>query len=295
MTYAPGERLAVGGAAVERTGQTYAAGSVARLETPPGERTTMTDTVRVALVGRLKHAKLYRFLRQRGWTQAALARHLGVWPSVVGKWMLLQDYPRTEALQTALMELTGESIFDWFPAIMRDEEFQDAIRHLPREFAVERELTVQAIREAAHARALPNPGDVVEGIAQEEAVRQLLATLSPREERILSLRFGLEDGRPKNIPQVSKIFGVSPERIRQIEAKAKRHLEQRLNDDTHARLVEAACGQEQAAVQARLARKRRRERTKEQTKSDAETQGVDPVEGRMRSTPYFYAPGTVKG
>lgn len=52
----------------------------------------------------------------------------------------------------------------------------------------------------------------------------VLGTLTPREEKVLRLRFGLEDGRPHTLEEVGKEFDVTRERIRQIEAKALRKL-----------------------------------------------------------------------
>lgn len=51
-----------------------------------------------------------------------------------------------------------------------------------------------------------------------------LDTLSDREKKVLMLRFGLEDGRPRTLEEVGKEFNVTRERIRQIEAKALRKL-----------------------------------------------------------------------
>ncbi|MBQ7048435.1 MAG: RNA polymerase sigma factor RpoD, partial [Clostridia bacterium] len=47
---------------------------------------------------------------------------------------------------------------------------------------------------------------------------------TPREENVLKLRFGLEDGRPRTLEEVGKAFDITRERIRQIEAKALRKL-----------------------------------------------------------------------
>ena len=66
----------------------------------------------------------------------------------------------------------------------------------------------------------------------EQATRELLKihldevldSLSPREKRVLQLRFGLEDGKQRTLEEVGKEFGVTRERIRQIEAKAIRKL-----------------------------------------------------------------------
>jgi RNA polymerase primary sigma factor len=52
----------------------------------------------------------------------------------------------------------------------------------------------------------------------------VLRTLTPREEQVLKLRFGLEDGRARTLEEVGKEFNITRERIRQIEAKALRKL-----------------------------------------------------------------------
>ncbi len=57
-----------------------------------------------------------------------------------------------------------------------------------------------------------------------DQVEDVLDTLSPRERRVLQLRFGLEDGRSRTLEEVGREFGVTRERIRQIEAKALRKL-----------------------------------------------------------------------
>ena len=58
----------------------------------------------------------------------------------------------------------------------------------------------------------------------KKQIDDVLGTLTPREQRVLQLRFGLEDGRARTLEEVGKEFGVTRERIRQIEAKALRKL-----------------------------------------------------------------------
>ena len=58
----------------------------------------------------------------------------------------------------------------------------------------------------------------------KEQLVEVLSTLTPREEKVLKLRFGIEDGRTRTLEEVGKEFNVTRERIRQIEAKALRKL-----------------------------------------------------------------------
>ena len=70
----------------------------------------------------------------------------------------------------------------------------------------------------------PAPADAASHTLLKEQLGGVLATLTPREEKVLRLRFGLEDGRPRTLEEVGKEFDVTRERIRQIEAKALRKL-----------------------------------------------------------------------
>ena len=71
--------------------------------------------------------------------------------------------------------------------------------------------------------AVPPPDAALRQLLKEQ-IEDVLSTLSPREHRIIQLRFGLEDGRNRTLEEVGKEFGVTRERIRQIEAKAIRKL-----------------------------------------------------------------------
>ena len=70
----------------------------------------------------------------------------------------------------------------------------------------------------------PTPYDATSKVLLREQLEEVLATLNDREKRVLIMRFGLEDGKPRTLEEVGKAFGVTRERIRQIEAKAIRKL-----------------------------------------------------------------------
>jgi RNA polymerase primary sigma factor len=117
------------------------------------------------------------------------------------------------------------------------------------EIAKEMQVTVEKLREiikvAQEPISLETPigkeedsrlGDFIEdrdadtpvtSVTQEllrEDINEVLSTLTPREQQVLRLRFGLDDGRPRTLEEVGQEFGVTRERIRQIEAKALRKL-----------------------------------------------------------------------
>ena len=70
----------------------------------------------------------------------------------------------------------------------------------------------------------PTPSDAASYALLKEQLNEVLHTLTPREEHVLKLRFGLDDGRTRTLEEVGKEFNITRERIRQIEAKALRKL-----------------------------------------------------------------------
>ena len=70
----------------------------------------------------------------------------------------------------------------------------------------------------------PAPSESASNSLLREQLRNILRTLTPREEEVIKLRFGLDDGRPRTLEEVGKQFKITRERIRQIEAKALRKL-----------------------------------------------------------------------
>ncbi|WP_428897468.1 RNA polymerase primary sigma factor [Parelusimicrobium proximum] len=70
----------------------------------------------------------------------------------------------------------------------------------------------------------PNPSNSTSEFLRKQEVAEVLATLSDREAKIISLRFGIDSGYPRTLEEVGKMFNVTRERVRQIEAKAIRKL-----------------------------------------------------------------------
>jgi len=118
----------------------------------------------------------------------------------------------------------------------------------PEEVAMEMEIPVEKVREiikvSQEPASLEAPvgeeedsrlGDFIQDVSAsptdqatqallKDHIREMLDTLSPREAKVLEYRFGLEDGKQRTLEEVGREFGVTRERIRQIEAKAIRKL-----------------------------------------------------------------------
>ncbi|HKV24342.1 MAG TPA: RNA polymerase sigma factor RpoD [Candidatus Acidoferrum sp.] len=73
-------------------------------------------------------------------------------------------------------------------------------------------------------KALVSPSEAAMNMSLKEKMASVLKKLSPREERIIRMRFGFEDGNQRTLEEVGQVFAVTRERIRQIEAKALRKL-----------------------------------------------------------------------
>ena len=69
-----------------------------------------------------------------------------------------------------------------------------------------------------------SPAEAVMSVNMQEKTAHVLRTLNPREEKIIRMRFGMQDGSEHTLEEVGRAFSVTRERIRQIEAKALRKL-----------------------------------------------------------------------
>ncbi|MCG2686465.1 sigma-70 family RNA polymerase sigma factor, partial [Candidatus Parcubacteria bacterium] len=80
------------------------------------------------------------------------------------------------------------------------------------------------LKEFIPDEGIEKPEDAASYELLKNHIEEVLHTLNPREQKVLELRFGLKDHRPRTLEQVGTVFGVTRERIRQIEAKALRKL-----------------------------------------------------------------------
>jgi RNA polymerase primary sigma factor len=84
----------------------------------------------------------------------------------------------------------------------------------------------RALSEFIDDRNVVNPGETVDSGLLKERIGEVLRSLTPREREVIELRFGLKDGNPKTLDEVARCYGITRERIRQIEARSQLKLRQ---------------------------------------------------------------------
>jgi RNA polymerase sigma factor (sigma-70 family) len=163
--------------------------------------------------------RLRKAREARGWTRSALARAAGMQNTVVG------DAEKLRRISANAREKIALTL-----GIPEDELFPGAVDDLPKQGpgTIEIPFTEEQIERWHESRSLPEiSGDLgadIEHDALHDALYRALDTLKPRERRMLEARFGLDDGTAKTAGRVGDLFGVTRERVRQIEADALRKL-----------------------------------------------------------------------
>ena len=171
--------------------------------------------------------------------------------STYATWWIRQSITRAIADQARTIRIPVHMVETINKVIRVSRQLLQELGHdpSPEEIAAEMDMPVDKVREilkiAQEPVSLETPigeeedshlGDFIpdEGASEpseaasftllQEQLVDVLSTLTPREEKVLKLRFGIEDGRPRTLEEVGKEFNVTRERIRQIEAKALRKL-----------------------------------------------------------------------
>jgi len=173
------------------------------------------------------NARLIDCRKKMGLKQRELANYLGVSVTTVGHVETLRIIP-------------SENIMDEFASFFnvdRDYLFPDELIEAMREGVFDQRVVDLQEKHLVRLTEARMEGLLPQGITEEEAIdamdrelflkkglSEVLKTLTPREQRVLELRFGLEDGRSRTLEEVGKEFNVGRGRIQQIEAKALRRL-----------------------------------------------------------------------
>ncbi len=143
-------------------------------------------------------------------------------PIHVGEQMALVSRSSHKLLQQLGRQPTKEELAT--ETRMSPEQVADVVRASQHPISLDqpygRENSDGTVGELVEDSSAPGPVDQALRQALRTEVRQLLSELTEREHRVLSLRFGLEDDRPRTLEEVGRIMGVTRERVRQIEHEA---------------------------------------------------------------------------
>jgi RNA polymerase sigma factor (sigma-70 family) len=187
----------------------------------------MSDNIDLLVQSRFKNLILWEAMDGR--TATLCAELCGVNLASYNSLLNLRYSPfgRNDVLSERTYTKTANKIAIFFklpPEILFPETLY-ALR-LPQ--LIERRYASAEIFPLFAANQMPSLlGNPEEDVAKGEisfAIREACRTLKPREERILKLRFGLEDGQEHTLRDISQVLNITPERVRMIEARALRNL-----------------------------------------------------------------------
>lgn len=180
----------------------------------------MEGTFRIGAKIRYFHRSLREKRLSLGYTQEQLAEKLGIGKQSYGQIETLRKFP-TEYQLEKLCDFFGTTKEELFPEWAK-MIFIDDRREIIKEVEIDR--TMLSSPEVLQLVAPDSPEEDFEKENLREVMSRVLDTLNPREKKVLEIRFGLKDSAPKTLEESAKEFGVTRERIRQIEAKALRKL-----------------------------------------------------------------------
>lgn len=193
----------------------------------------MGEKFSVAFVGRIKNGVLYKILKEKGWSQAEFARQIGVHMTQVSSWMLMKSVPLKEETLKKIEELTGRLREDIFPELLQTEEWREFMEQAPREYAVVREISMKTLMSRQNPLALQSVEDEyleLEKTAEESrALQDALNILTPRERTVVEMHTGIGDTKQSTLAQIADAIDISPERVRQLEARAFRKMRWKIN------------------------------------------------------------------
>jgi len=205
------------------------------------------DSFDVTIVAKAKHGLLWDLAKQHGGIKA-LAKELGVHYATVYRWITLRHIPMTgrkgrgsastRAALARLEQIAKRPIEDIFPDFAREK-----LSQIPKSVEVTRTIYKRQLdyqQRTMKRLTLASPADQLDTSELRERIGDVLKTLSYREREIIKLRFGLGEEPAYTLEEVGHIFKVTKDRIRQIEAKAVRKLQQPFRRKQLSEFVDAA-------------------------------------------------------
>lgn len=169
------------------------------------------------------NAKLRRIREDMGLNRKEMAEWLGISHAYYCSIERLKVYPSAR-VKEAIEKATKQLSEDIFPVQLKEFSKQKGSveKDIPIEF-----LSLEASEETMFLPSADFTEEVESNIIKKELktiVHNALSTLSPREENIIRLRFGIDDGKERSLEEVGKQFGITRERVRQVESKALKKL-----------------------------------------------------------------------
>ena len=193
---------------------------------------------------KVKNGPMLSVMRANGMkTAAALHRASGVDQSAIGRYLNLLQSPWTENNRWSTSILKIAKTLKVVPEMLFPE--QHILKPLEKnraEIEMDLEDMEQLTGEMSTDHLLGPTEDDQDTV---DLLREKIHTIASREEECLVLRFGLDGNEPKSLKAVGDWFGVSPERVRQIEAKALRKLRHKSRMGSHPRLAPMLLEQDQ--------------------------------------------------
>jgi RNA polymerase sigma factor (sigma-70 family) len=184
--------------------------------------------MRVRIIARFKNANFAEAIEEQGFkTQKAFADHYGFFATEVGRWLNFKSYPRRDHLIDRIEKATKRLFEDLFP-----KEYRDAV---DRELGRPIQKTVEVFELPAGFQPkylLDSPQNLYEKKQLSKMIAKLLKKrLPPRYYLIIKHRFGLDGFEELSMEEIGKLFKVTPERIRQIEARALRIMKRGIREE----------------------------------------------------------------
>ena len=189
--------------------------------------------MKIGLKVKLVNHNFIQAMTEAGFKNAAeLSRASGFHQTVIGKWINLKCCPNASKVIDKLEHILKVPIDFLFPP-----DLVEAIVKKPEtRFYFHKELETLSFDDVDPKLLSYNPSNVE--ILGKEALKNSLSSifdsLTEREEKVLRLRFGIDDGYERSLREVGKIFNVNAERVRQIQAKAM----QKIKSPHRAKLLE---------------------------------------------------------
>jgi RNA polymerase sigma factor (sigma-70 family) len=161
-------------------------------------------------------------------TPAAFGRAANVAPTSISRIVSMKDSPINKS--TGAFTVDARKIMDCLGALPEDlwtdEQLTLELKTNAAQTSIgRRELAALLARNTGEeVEVLPAPEDAVAARELREKIAEILDTITPREAKVIRLRFGLDDGKERTLEEIGGIIEASRERVRQIEDKALRKL-----------------------------------------------------------------------